>query len=228
MENNCESMDTSDPRRVSSSSFQGGTQMIEKQLTHNQLENLYESLGITGNEFNRVRFEAIHLRSSNELTVKDVIDYFSVHNPKYVELVDDQSFNIVWYDRSSAAVALYSLSQIVNDTPVRATVQHMFCNMKIPPGNWLIGKGHINLSSVILRFSMKSDARPRTMEVCSKYSRDNKQPVYSEPIDKKNPWGNLSKFWDEKYELSGRDSKRQMEHDPSRRVHLKGRRRNNH
>ncbi|XP_044753777.1 uncharacterized protein LOC123313121 [Coccinella septempunctata] len=222
MQNYSEQMEISETGATSTS----GSIRKQREFTDHELRSLYNSLGIRSNDYNQIRFEAIHLRSSNELTVKDVIDYFSEFNPKYVELVNDESYNIVWYDQSDAAKALFFSSQNNDGMPIRATRDLMIDNMPIPPGYWLLGKGHINLSSVLLRFSMRGDRRPRTKEVCSEYSRNNNPTVQSEPVNQKNPWGNLSKFWDEKYELSGRDQRRQNYDDPNSRVHLKARRRN--
>lgn len=197
-------------------------------MTEIDLQNLHRSLGISANDFNNIRYEAIHLRCSNELVVKDVIDYFSGFDPKLVEMVDDESYNIVWNDPSIAAKALFFSSYVYEGIPVRASEEQMIGNVRLPPGCWLLGKGHLNLGSVLLRFSMRGDRKPRTTEVCSKYSRASTSSTSGSrtgPVDKKNPWGDLSKHWTERNEYSNRGQNRQNQNEKPRQF-LRARRRN--
>lgn len=94
-------------------------------FTEEDLNVLYISLGINSENIDQFRLEAIHLRSSDELTLKDVTTYFMKYAPNSIEMIDDESYNIVWENKLSAARALYLTSQVVKGMPVRIVSEHV-------------------------------------------------------------------------------------------------------
>ncbi|KAL3268049.1 hypothetical protein HHI36_007178 [Cryptolaemus montrouzieri] len=96
-----------------------------KTFTEQDLHNLYVSLGITVDNADQVRYEAIHLRSSNEINFENVVSYFMDYAPTSIEWVDDESCNIIWEDKLSTARALFHISQVVKGMPVRVASEHI-------------------------------------------------------------------------------------------------------
>ncbi|KAF5269700.1 hypothetical protein FQA39_LY08623 [Lamprigera yunnana] len=82
---------------------------------------LYESLGITTNNEKDVRFEAIHLRGTDEMSTEDVFEYFGKYLPSCIEWIDDESCNVLWQDKLSAARALHFISKAVKGMPVEGS-----------------------------------------------------------------------------------------------------------
>ncbi|KAK9880119.1 hypothetical protein WA026_008634 [Henosepilachna vigintioctopunctata] len=97
-------------------------------FTEHNLQHLYNSLGITTTNIDQVRFEAIHVRISKELSVRDVISYFMNYAPSTIEKIDDESYNIVWEDKLSTARTLFNISQLVRGMPVRVASEHIIDN----------------------------------------------------------------------------------------------------
>lgn len=90
-----------------------------------ELNELHISLGINSENADQIRFDAVHLRSSDELTLKNVTNYFTKYGPSSVEMIDDESYNIVWKNKLSAARALFLTSRLVRGMPVRALSEHV-------------------------------------------------------------------------------------------------------
>ncbi|XP_044753776.1 nuclear cap-binding protein subunit 3-like [Coccinella septempunctata] len=94
-------------------------------FSEEDLNELYISLGINSENIDQIRFEAVHLRSSDNLTFKDVATYFMKYAPTSVEMIDDESYNLVWESKLGAARALFFRSQVVRGMPVRAVSEHV-------------------------------------------------------------------------------------------------------
>ncbi|KAK0096599.1 hypothetical protein PV326_005033 [Microctonus aethiopoides] len=78
-----------------------------------QEHDLYTSMGIDDdNESNKyVRFNVLHMRGTENMSTKDVFEYFGTYAPSSIEWINDVSCNIVWLDKISAARALLGLSK---------------------------------------------------------------------------------------------------------------------
>lgn len=88
-------------------------------LSDQQILDLHESLGITDEEKTNVRFEALHVYGTREMSTQDVFAYFGKYTPNSVEWINDESCNIVWLDKNTAARALNCLSKVIAGMPVR-------------------------------------------------------------------------------------------------------------
>lgn len=88
-------------------------------FTDENLQQLHQSLGVTGENDNNIRFEAIHMLGTDEMSTEDVLDYFVKYGPLGIEWIDDSCCNVVWIDRISAARALHFISKPINSLPVR-------------------------------------------------------------------------------------------------------------
>ncbi|XP_060588498.1 nuclear cap-binding protein subunit 3-like isoform X2 [Ruditapes philippinarum] len=80
------------------------------------LKELYESLGLKAEDLSQkdergIRLDAIHLRGVNEMNTKDVFNYFKEFAAGSCEWIDDESCNIVWLDKMTAARAMLKLSR---------------------------------------------------------------------------------------------------------------------
>ncbi|KAK5644336.1 hypothetical protein RI129_005636 [Pyrocoelia pectoralis] len=87
-------------------------------FTNDDLQKLHESLGISVINEKDIRFEAIHMRGTEEMSTDDVFEYFAKYGPTCIEWIDDESCNIVWPDKLSSARALHFTSKIVKGMPV--------------------------------------------------------------------------------------------------------------
>lgn len=76
-------------------------------------------MGVSAEHEKNVRFEAIHMRGTEEMSTEDVLDYFAKYGPFGIEWIDDSCCNVVWVDRVSAARALHYTSKPINNLPVR-------------------------------------------------------------------------------------------------------------
>lgn len=83
-------------------------------LTETQIQELYLSLGINKPlEDPNIRFDAIHLRGTEEMSTEEVFQYFKTYGPATIEWINDYSCNVVWLETSSAARALKGMSNII-------------------------------------------------------------------------------------------------------------------
>lgn len=80
---------------------------------------MHDSLGITTENEKELRFEAIHIRGTDEMDTDDVFHYFLKYGPSHIEWIDDASCNVVWADRISAARALHFVSKPIKNLPIR-------------------------------------------------------------------------------------------------------------
>ncbi|KRT82730.1 hypothetical protein AMK59_3137 [Oryctes borbonicus] len=87
-------------------------------FTDEQLQALHDSLGITTEDEKDIRFEAVHMRGTDEMSTEDVLEYFGKYGPAAIEWIDDSSCNVLWNDRISAARALYFLSKAIKGMPI--------------------------------------------------------------------------------------------------------------
>ncbi|KAK9709074.1 Nuclear cap-binding protein subunit 3 [Popillia japonica] len=87
-------------------------------FTDEQLQALHDSLGINIVDEKDVRFEAVHVRGTDDMSTEDVLEYFGKYGPAAIEWIDDSSCNVLWNDRISAARALYFLSKPIKGMPI--------------------------------------------------------------------------------------------------------------
>lgn len=90
-----------------------------RNFTDGDLEELHESLGITSENRNNVRFEAVHILGTNNLTTEDVLEYFIKYAPTAIEWVGEDSCNVTWLEDVSAARAMFYVSKVVRGMPAR-------------------------------------------------------------------------------------------------------------
>ncbi|KAF5279160.1 hypothetical protein FQR65_LT03406 [Abscondita terminalis] len=90
-------------------------------FTNEDLLKLHTSLGISGNNEKDIRFEAIHLRGTEEMSTEDVFEYFGKYVPNCIEWIDDESCNVVWQDKLSAARALHFISKSIKGMPIEGS-----------------------------------------------------------------------------------------------------------
>lgn len=79
---------------------------------------MHVSLGITPEDEKDIRFEALHMRGTDEMSTEDVIEYFGKYGPAGIEWINDESCNVIWNDRISAARALFFLSNTIEGMPI--------------------------------------------------------------------------------------------------------------
>lgn len=91
-----------------------------RMFTQENLNQLYESLGIFSDNDSKVRFEAIHMIGCEKMDTQDITEYFSEFVPSQIEWISENSCNIVWLDKISTARALHYISKSVRGMPVRA------------------------------------------------------------------------------------------------------------
>ncbi|BFZ05460.1 hypothetical protein BsWGS_08499 [Bradybaena similaris] len=111
-----------------------GTLSTPKQpITDVDIKNLYKSLGMSTDTLDQDvrgwRTEAIMLRGTENMSTKDVFDYFSEYAPKGVEWIDDFSCNVLWQDKLTPARALLKLSSSMEEVgatekPLEVDGQH--------------------------------------------------------------------------------------------------------
>lgn len=89
-------------------------------FTDQDLQDLYDSLGVNTANENEVKFKSIHLFGLEDMTVEDIVEYFASYSPEGIEWVDSNSCNVVWLDSLSAARALHFKSKAINGMPARA------------------------------------------------------------------------------------------------------------
>lgn len=87
-------------------------------FTEEQLHKLHVSLGITPEDEKDIRFESLHMRGTDEMSTEDVIEYFGKYGPAGIEWINDESCNVIWNDKISAARALFFLSNPVEGMPI--------------------------------------------------------------------------------------------------------------
>ncbi|XP_072387420.1 uncharacterized protein [Diabrotica undecimpunctata] len=85
-------------------------------------EELRDSLGITDDNENLIRFDTVHLLGTKDMLIEDILDYFAKYAPTEIECVDEQSCNIKWVENITAARAMFYTSKAVKGMPVREQV----------------------------------------------------------------------------------------------------------
>ncbi|CAH1154365.1 unnamed protein product [Phaedon cochleariae] len=86
------------------------------------VEELYESLGITDESDPNIRFDALHLLGIAGLTAENILDYFAKYAPTSLEWIDADSCNVLWMDHVTAARAIFYTSKAVRGMPAREQV----------------------------------------------------------------------------------------------------------
>lgn len=82
-------------------------------FTDGHLQELYNSLGISSGEEKNIRFNAIHMRGTDDMSTEDILQYFQKYGPTGIEWINDESCNIVWNDKISPARALFFMSKVI-------------------------------------------------------------------------------------------------------------------
>lgn len=90
-------------------------------FTDADLFELHESLGITSNDVN-LRFEAVHVLGITGMSVDDLLEYFANYAPSDIEWIDNNSCNVTWVEKISAARAIFYNSKAVKGMPAREPV----------------------------------------------------------------------------------------------------------
>ncbi|KAH1005789.1 hypothetical protein HUJ04_006709 [Dendroctonus ponderosae] len=88
-------------------------------FTDQDLQDLYDSLGVNTANESEVKFKSIHLFGLEDMTVEDIVEYFASYSPEGIEWVDSNSCNVVWLDSLSAARALHFKSKVIIGMPAR-------------------------------------------------------------------------------------------------------------
>lgn len=167
-----------------------------------QLANLYRDLGIDKENERHYRFNAIHMRGTQNMSTEDVLKYFELYNPSLVEWVNDVSCNIIWSDDVSTARALLNLSKRIknldkvhlNADPFKKELtrenlsdedennDECFDARKIttaiPPGYWRIGEPTEKSPFLLLRYATRSDKKQRQAEKNSEYYKKYGNPHF--------------------------------------------------
>lgn len=87
-------------------------------FTDEHLQQLHSSLGITIENEKGIRFQAVHMRGTDDMSTVDVFEYFGKYDPASVEWINDESCNVVWQDNISAARALHFISRAIKGMPI--------------------------------------------------------------------------------------------------------------
>ncbi|XP_030761719.1 nuclear cap-binding protein subunit 3-like [Sitophilus oryzae] len=88
-------------------------------FTDENLQELYDSLGIKPSNEKEIKFEKIHLLGLDDMGAEDILDYFAGYAPDGIEWIDGNSCNLVWLDSFSAARAMHFKSKPVRGMPAR-------------------------------------------------------------------------------------------------------------
>ncbi|CAH1802197.1 unnamed protein product [Owenia fusiformis] len=87
--------------------------------TSENITNIHQSLGVSERELGGgergIRQEAIHLRGLEDMSTKDVFNFFKEFSPGEIEWIDDGSCNVLWTDSVTPARALAALSRDPDD-----------------------------------------------------------------------------------------------------------------
>lgn len=176
-------------------------------VTKEQMRDLYESLEISAEEIKIVlesdmgepvthvsnhRFEAIHLRGTEEMNTQNVFDYFKGYAPASIEWINDYSCNVVWLEPWQAARAILERSSrniIVQPTQKNAegeTMDHeeavsepeAAVPIPTPPGIWRLGFECQHAKALVMRFATRADRKIKGAERLSQYYRNHGNPNY--------------------------------------------------
>ncbi|KAK8724553.1 hypothetical protein OTU49_011127, partial [Cherax quadricarinatus] len=80
--------------------------------TPEAIAKLYKSLDVKDEDFARGRYraDALIMRGTEDLSTKDVFEYFQAYAPASIEWINDSSCNVVWLDAAGPVRALIGLS----------------------------------------------------------------------------------------------------------------------
>lgn len=82
----------------------------ELTITEGELEDLYESMGISHDD-NRVRLHSVLVRGIDNLTSFQVEKMFAEFAPSAVEMIDDVSCNVIWNDRFTVGKMMLEMTK---------------------------------------------------------------------------------------------------------------------
>ncbi|XP_046634467.1 nuclear cap-binding protein subunit 3-like [Daphnia pulicaria] len=174
-------------------------------VTKEQMKELYESLEIPDEEIKNIlesdmsepgthvlnhRFEAIHLRGTEDMNTQNVFDYFKGYAPASIEWINDYSCNVVWLEPWQAARAILERSSrnvVVQPTKSNVegeamdheeSVSEPALPIPTPPGIWRLGFEYQYAKALIMRFATRADRKIKGAERLSHYYRNHGNPNY--------------------------------------------------
>ncbi|XP_057322814.1 nuclear cap-binding protein subunit 3-like [Microplitis mediator] len=168
-----------------------------KQIDVEDEGELYESMGVGESESAKyTRFNALHMRGTDEMSTQDVFDYFKDYAPASIEWINDVSCNVVWLDKVSAARALIGLSKKIvgsKETQLKDeqddamegladkttnSIDVKAIDFPLPPGVWRKGVECPKSKTILLRFATSSDKKQANAEKLSEYYKKHGNPNY--------------------------------------------------
>jgi len=194
------------------------------ELPEEEIKTFLESDGSGTHVFNN-RFEALHLKGTEEMSTQDVFDYFRGYAPASIEWINDSSCNVVWLESWQAARAMIERSAAITKSEVSDTnedemdleaAEKLSTPNSSAPGVWRMGFDCPQTNSLLIRFATRSDRKIKGAERMSKYYTKYGNPNYGGmvglisssrkrryrglespplPVDSKNPWGSLAEAW---------------------------------
>ncbi|XP_018335780.1 nuclear cap-binding protein subunit 3 [Agrilus planipennis] len=111
-------------------------------FTEENLQVLQDSLGVSYKNEKEIRFEAIHMRGTDDLSTEDIFEYFKKYGPSYIEWISDDSCNVVWEDKLSSARALYFTSKAIQGMPVEGPCNPFVKELEIAETEEDENRGH--------------------------------------------------------------------------------------
>ena len=194
------------------------------ELPEEEIKTFIESDGSGTHVFNN-RFEALHLRGTEEMSSQDVFDYFKGYAPASIEWINDYSCNVVWLESWQAARAIIERSAAMKKPAVsntdedemdQETIEKLNTSVPSAPGVWRMGLEYPKANGLLIRFATRNDRKVKGAERFSQYytkhgnpnfggmvglissSRKRRYRALEEPplpVDSKNPWGSLAEAW---------------------------------
>jgi len=194
------------------------------ELPEEEIKTFLESDGSLGTHVFNSRFEALHLRGTEDMSTQDVFDYFRGYAPASIEWINDSSCNVVWLESWQAARAMIERSNAITKPAVSNTnedemdLEATEKNTLNPPvpGIWRMGTECSENNPLFIRFATRNDRKVKGAERMSEYYSKYGNPNFGgmvglisssrkrryrgiesppPPVDSKNPWGSLAEAW---------------------------------
>ncbi|KJE92573.1 hypothetical protein CAOG_03515 [Capsaspora owczarzaki ATCC 30864] len=107
-----------------------------------------------------VRFDAVYMYGTDQMSSGDVLKYFGEYGPAFVEWINDSSCNVVWEDTVSAGRALLGLSVSPSSIALGIDPLIQAANDGVPPSlEWRRGVASAKASDIYLRFATSEDVK---------------------------------------------------------------------
>ncbi|KAG7163645.1 Nuclear cap-binding protein subunit 3-like, partial [Homarus americanus] len=173
----------------------GVTDAPKSAPTPEAIAKLYKSLDVTDEDFTRGRYrlDALYMRGTEELSTKDIFEYFQAYAPSNIEWISDNSCNVVWLDAAGPVRALIGLScpilpreadlkknrhTLRSKNGRKGSVRAEDVAIPVPPGRWRLGVPCSRTKAILLRFSGRKDRKPDGAERKSQYYRKYGNPNF--------------------------------------------------